>query len=57
MMCVIIRRIMKEGNAVVVIGNELRKGVMEFQRRIPGILEPSKAAHRTIINTYARPHY
>ncbi len=30
-MRVIIRRIMKEGNAVVVTGNDVIKGVVEFQ--------------------------
>lgn len=37
MMCVIIRPIMKEGNAVFVIGNELRRGVVEFQRGVQPI--------------------
>lgn len=37
MMYVIIRRIMKDGNAVVVRGNEVGKGVMEFQRGVPAI--------------------
>ena len=33
----IIRRNRIEGNAVVVSGNEVRKGVMEFQRGVPAI--------------------
>ena len=37
MMCVIICRIMKEGNTVIVIGNDVIKGVVEFQRGVQGI--------------------
>jgi len=45
----------KEGNPAVVTGNDGIKGVVEFQRGVQAIAEPSKAIHRSIINTYACP--
>jgi hypothetical protein len=37
MMCVIIRRSMKEGETGTVTDNDVIKGVVEFQRGVPAI--------------------
>ena len=48
----IIRCIMKEGNPVIVIRNDVIKGVVESQRGVQALAEPSKAIHRSIVNTH-----
>jgi hypothetical protein len=42
---------------VVVTGNDLIKGEVEFQRGVPAIAETFKTTHNSIINTHARPQY